>query len=325
MKAKLEKKRGDFHFPPREHRVSSHSAPIFAEKKFDTAEKVRQMQPLSHPKPNSYVLPTPSDVKSMNVPRSKPIGFVVASHNLSHSSPLEQRKHESRSALELKDGKHNGFSQLPSPLTEGLVSDIEEFKRQAFSGPLTSKPVSKKPILSASGPISSSELPHLLSRSAKPSSSPKVSPAASPPLVSSPKISELHELPRPPVNKPAKSSALVGHSAPLAFRNQVSSTANKIPSTASPLPAPPLIVPRSFSIPSSSQRAMAFNMAKILEYPSVSSTTEEVSSPPLTPISLANMKPVTSIAAAVSNTGPLRGKFHTILVTVPFCSPSPPK
>lgn len=312
-------KQGDFHVPTREHRVSSHSAPIFAEKKSDPAEKVRQMQYVSAQKPNSYVLPTPSDVKGVAIPRSKPTGYVGANYNLSHSSPLEQRKQETRQATVLKDGKHNFISPLPPPLTEGLVPNIENFKRQAFSGPLTSKPLSKKPVLSASGPISSSELPNLPSRSAKPSPSPKVSPTASPPPVFSPRISELHELPRPPVNKPARSSGLVGHSAPLVFRNQESSAANRIPSTASPLPAPPLIIPRSFSIPSSSQRAMSFTVVKILEHSRISSTGEEVSSPPLTPMSLTNLRPVTSIAAAVSHSGPVRGKYYAILTVTPFC------
>lgn len=286
MKANSERSQGDFLVPDREHWPSSYSAPIFAEKKYDPAEKIRQMQNLSALKPNSYVLPTPNDGKVTTVSRSKPAGL-GANHNLSHSSPLEQRKQEARPALELKDGKHNGLSQLPPPLTVGPVSDIEKSKRQAFSGPLMSKPVMKKPVLSASGPISSSELPQLVSgivsRSTQPSSSPKVSPNASPPLVSSPRISELHELPRPPGNKPTKS---YGYSAPLVFRNQESSTARRIPSTASPLPAPPVIVSRSFSIPSSSQRAMGFNVAKILEPPRFSSTAREASSPPLTPLSL---------------------------------------
>ncbi|KAK4765272.1 hypothetical protein SAY86_026362 [Trapa natans] len=316
--ANIERRQDDFHVPTREHRVSSHSAPIFAEKKSNPAEKIRQMQHASVSRPNSYVLPTPSDVKGAAVPRGKPAGYVGPNHNLSHSSPLEQRKQETRPAAELKDGKHNGFSQLPPPLTECHMPDIEKFKRQAFSGPLMSKPMSKKHVLSASGPISSSELPNLLSRSAKPTSSPKVSPTASPPPVSSPRISELHELPRPPINKPAKSPGLVGHSAPLVFRSHESTTANKIPSTASPLPVPPLIIPRSFSIPSSSERAMTHNMAKMLQQPRCSSIGEEVSSPPLTPMSLTNLKSVTSIAAAVSHSDPVRGKCCAILIEKPL-------
>ncbi|KAK4772398.1 hypothetical protein SAY86_014173 [Trapa natans] len=301
--ANIERRQDDFHVPTREHRVSSHSAPIFAEKKSDPTEKIRQMQYTPALKPNSYVLPTPSDVKGAVVPRSKPAGYVGPNHNLSHSSPLEQRKQETRAATDLKGVKHNGNSQLPPP----LMPDIEKFKRQAFSGPLMSKQVSKKHVLSASGPISSSELPNLLSRSAKPSSSPKVSPTASPPPVSSPRISELHELPRPPVNKSTKSPGWVGHSAPLVSRNYESTTANKIPLTASPLPAPPLIIPRSFSIPSSSQRAMTHNRAKMLQHPRASSAGEKVSSPPLMPMSLTNLKPATSLAAAVSHYGPVRG------------------
>lgn len=288
MKVNLERNQADFDVPNREHRLSSHSAPIFAEKKYDPSEKIRQMQHLSAPERDSYVLPTPNGGKGTAGPQSKPTGL-GATRNLSHSSLLEQRKHKSKPALELKDGKQNDLSQLPPPLTEGPISDIGKFRKQAFSGPLMSKSELKKPVLSASGPISSSELLQpvsgILSRPTQPSSSLKVSPNTSPPPVSSPRKGELHELPRPPGIKPAKSSGLVGHSAPLVFGNEESSTANKIPYRASPLPAPPVIVSRSFSIPSSSKRAMAFNGTKNLLPPRVSSTTREVSSPPVMPLS----------------------------------------
>ncbi|KAK4603189.1 hypothetical protein RGQ29_011946 [Quercus rubra] len=343
----VDKNQEDLRVSGREPRVGSHSAPIFAEKKFDPAEKIRNMQPSSTRKSNTYVLPTPIDARhssssrtSNSVPRSRPSGVT---HNLWHSSPLEDKKHEKHSGngnlsgpgiskpqSTVKESDSNDTSTpLPPPLAEGLsllqhdtfnASDTKKFKRQAFSGPLISKPGSTKPALSASGPIASTELPQLVSGMfsrlpiPQPSSSPKVSPSASPPLVSSPKISELHELPRPPGNfapKPAKSPDLIGHSAPLSFRNQELSAMNKIPleasSVASPLPTPPLVVPRSFSIPSSGQRAMAIHVAKFLGSPQVPHKAEEVASPPLTPLSLSNVKPASTVNEVASQFGQIQG------------------
>ncbi|KAM3761098.1 hypothetical protein ACB098_01G241900 [Castanea mollissima] len=201
----VDKNQEDLRVSGREPRAGSHSAPIFAEKKFDPAEKIRNMQPSSTRKSNTYVLPTPIDARhssssrtSNSVPRSRPSGVT---HNLWHSSPLEDKKHEkhsgngnlsgpsiSKSQLIAKESDSNDTSTpLPPPLAEGLsllqhdtfnASDTKKFKRQAFSGPLI-RMFSRLPI-------------------PQPSSSPKVSPSASPPLGSSPKISELHELPRPP-------------------------------------------------------------------------------------------------------------------------------
>ncbi|XP_059639139.1 uncharacterized protein At2g33490-like isoform X2 [Cornus florida] len=320
----------------REPRVGSYSAPIFPDKKFDPAERIRE-QPSTERKFHSYVLPTPVDSKSSipsrtssSAPRSRP-------QNLWHSSPLEPAKHDNLSASTiskpqsvLKESNNNNSSiQLPPPLAEGLllpqcdthnVYDTKKFKRQSFSGPLTSKPLSTKPVLSASGPITSTGLPQLVSGLPSrgsvpyPALSPKVSPTASPPPVSSPRINELHELPRPPcslASKPTTSSGLIGHSAPLVFRNQELSPTNRNPSVAlnvaSPLPAPPLTVCRSFSIPSSNQRAIALNVAKPLEMPQISEKTEKVASPPLTPISLSNVKPLSIVSEVSSHSGQIRG------------------
>ncbi|KAL5581424.1 hypothetical protein UlMin_013866 [Ulmus minor] len=335
LEMSLDKSQGDLRFPSREPRVGSHSAPIFAEKKFDPAEKIRQLQPR---KSNAYVLPTPTDAKGLLSSRNS--GSVPAkpsgrTHNLWHSSPLEERKHEKESSdgivsgsnmskgqLVLKENSAKTSSQLPPPLAEGLAqpqldmvntSETRRIKRQAFSGPLTSKPSSTKPVLSVSGPIASSELPQLVSGTAsrvtmpQPSSSPKVSPSASPPLASSPKISELHELPRPPGSLAAKASKShgFGHSAPLVSRNQEHNATNRI-NMASPLPIPPLIVPRSYSIPSSSQREMALHVAKHFESPQVPNKVEDVDSPPLTPISLSNIKPVPTVSDVTSQSSPIQ-------------------
>ncbi|KAI6700875.1 hypothetical protein NL676_015199 [Syzygium grande] len=287
----IEKSQGDV--LSREYRMGSHSAPIFPDKKFDPAEKARHMQQLSTPKSNST---------SISAPRSRPAGVSGQNPNLWHSSPLEIRKQDLKSVPEVRksSNSHNGFGQLPSPLMEGLVYNTEKVKRQAFSGPLT--PMPKKPVLNASGPIFPSHEAQvasgILPRSAQPSS-PKASPTASPPLVSSPRISELHELPRPPGNlamKPFKSSGFIGHSAPLLPRNPEGSANCRIPSAASPLPPPPLNMPRSFSIPSSSQRAIGVNVAKTAESQQLLEKVEEVTSPTLSPISLVGIKPVSTVA-----------------------------
>ncbi|KAK9037196.1 hypothetical protein V6N11_022117 [Hibiscus sabdariffa] len=317
-----EKSHGDIHGSSRDHRVGSHSAPIFPERKFDPAERVKQMRQSSRT-PNAYVLPTPNDSKSAVSSRTgssfihtRPTNVAGRPHNLWHSSPLEQKKHEesrdgqlsefaiSKSESVLKESNNsNTFTQLPPPLSEGPVpahldssSEAKKIKMKAVSGPLTSKQVSTKPIPSAElPPIASAVFSHL--PVPQPLSPPKVSPSASPPLASSPRINELHELPRPPpvssISKPAKPSALVGHSAPLVSRNQEHSATN-IPSLASsgasPLPTPPLVVPRSFSIPSSNQRAMSIHVSRLLGGPQAPDKDGEAASPPLTPISIVNIK-----------------------------------
>ncbi|KAI4348357.1 hypothetical protein L6164_009090 [Bauhinia variegata] len=319
----LDKKQGDLKVSSRDPRVTSYSAPIFAEKS------------------NAYVLPTPVNAKETNV--SKTSGSAThtsasgRSHNLWHSSPLDEKKNEK----DYRDGKSsehtirplsvlkesnsdNTSTQLPRPFLEGLslpqvdTLSATDFKkvRQAFSGPLTSKPLYGKPVVSTSS-IGSTELPPVVSgvvsRLPMPQlSSPKASPSASPPLVSSPRINELHELPRPPGNlttKPVKSSR-TGHSAPIILRNQERCVTNKFPrvlsSAATPLPTPPLIVPRSFSIPSRSQRAMTLHVASILDTPQVPHRAQEVVSPPLTPISLSDIKPVSSMPDLASHSNEIQ-------------------
>ncbi|KAJ6424153.1 hypothetical protein OIU84_025020 [Salix udensis] len=297
---------GGFHFPSREPRGGSHSAPIVPERKPDPIERIRQMQPTSR-KSNTYVLPTPIDAKvaissrtSGPVPNTRQTDISGHTYNLWHSSPLEQKKNEKDSGdyqlldftpLKARSGHKesndpNASTQFPLPSVGGIsypqldvynASNNKKTKWQSFSGPITSKPLSMKP-LSSSGPISSTELSQqvsgMLSRGAnpQPSSSPKVSPSSSPPLVSSPRISELHELPRPPGNlaaKAVKPLVPIGHSAPLSRNPELAGT-SKISTgaanLASPLPPPPLIVPRSFSIPSSSQRALTVHDSKLFGF-----------------------------------------------------------
>ncbi|KAJ4823191.1 hypothetical protein Tsubulata_015138 [Turnera subulata] len=284
---------------------------------------------------SAYALPTPIDSKGIvssrrSVSHARPTDPGGRPHNLWHSSPLELKKHEKDSSdgqpsAHKESGNNNFPTFLPPPLTGRVsapqndaygTSDNKKLKGQSFSGPIVSKSFGTKPV-SPSGPISPAELSlqvtGVISHVSNPqSSSPKVSPSASPPLASSPRISELHELPRPPgyfSSKTAKSSALVGHSAPL-VRIPDTSGSNKIASMASnlasPLPTPPVTVPRSFSIPSSSQRAMTIHVSKLLDS-AIPSRIEGVDSPPLTPISLTNVKPASAVPELVPHPGQARG------------------
>nr|POE78182.1 uncharacterized protein CFP56_35705 [Quercus suber] len=256
-------------------RPSSQSAPLFAEYKFDSTEKARQMQPSS----------------------------TQRTQQLWHSSPLEPNKLQKIKVDEkvsgptvrnaqsvLKESNNNSAStRLPPPLADGLLfswhdtraaAEPKKLKRYAFSGPLTSKPWPTKPVSADrrhlySGPLLRNPM------SQPPSTSPTASPSTSPTFMSSPKISELHELPRPPASSTPKSSRpkdFTGHSAPLGSRDQVLSTTNKsvVSNAASPLPTPPQTVARSFSIPSSSPEAMNSNASKPLETPHSSEMTEQL-------------------------------------------------
>lgn len=336
----LEKVHGDSQMLESEPMASSysHSAPIIPEKKFDPAERARQMRPSRTQKFHAYVLPTPSDAKSSNssrtssAPRTRP---TTTTSNVWHSSPLETKMNkrdskEDNQTLSFfkahtlndeRDTSHENQAStlLPPSGADGLLyqqrdsvdtSDHKKLKRQSFSGPLSSNSRSGKPGFSASGPIPASKLPPL--RASGPMlpqpSSPKTSSRHSPPSVSPPKISELHELPRPPgivSNKPTTSSASSGLSGPLGSKNSEFSVENKnifaASNTASPLPTPPLTVPRSFSIPSSHYRTKA-NVTKLLESPQLNE--KDIASPPLTPMSLANANAVlTSPRAGAQSSG----------------------
>ncbi|XP_023514425.1 uncharacterized protein At2g33490-like [Cucurbita pepo subsp. pepo] len=308
-------------------RTVSQSAPLFPDKKFDAAERIRQMRLSSTRQFHTYVLPTPADTNgSISGGPANPVSNTtqtISQQNLwRHSSPLEPRKYSklvgdenmsghaaAKAQSVLKESNTNASStQLPPPLSDGLLqhslaaaSDAKNFKRLAFSGPLMGKPSTNKPVTIKnpqlfSGPLLRNPIPQPLS------SSPKVSPVASPTFISSPKINELHELPRPPISSTYKSSrpsSLVGHSAPLVSKSQGLSTATKtvVRSTASPLPMPPLqTITRSFSIPSRSPRETEtlFHEPKPLETVRSSEMAPDSSSPPLTPLTFSNNRSHTS-------------------------------
>ncbi|KAM0905420.1 hypothetical protein ACQ4PT_017395 [Festuca glaucescens] len=268
--------------------ISKPSAPIFGDNFFDQTERLRQMRPSSAK--NSYKLPTPIDDKyprsavihrshhSAQFFESKP----SAAENLWHSSPLAKDYKAST--------MHSGPIKLPSS------SDFsKKLKRESWSGPIPSKARSSKPF-SQSDHKSSMGHPHVMTSKSyvharQPSS---VSPKMSPLSTVSPKISELHELPRPPANvEPLRPSGLVGYSGPLVSKRQAPmpparASLTTSSHTASPLPRPPSSLARSYSIPSNSQRTPLITVNKLLEARN-SRESSEVSSPPLTPLSLADL------------------------------------
>ncbi|GFZ21082.1 hydroxyproline-rich glycoprotein family protein [Actinidia rufa] len=311
----------------RDLKASSQSAPLSAEKKFDPAERFRHLQPLSSRKFHSYVLPTPGETKS---PVSTgPDTQVTRTRYTSLSGPLEQIKYaktpanqkfsepivpSQQSVLRESNNNTKSTSIPPPPLAEKLPSQNQDqhatyakkIKRHAFSGPLTGKSWSNKPISSVSGPIPSTgpsilfSGPLLRSGMPRPSSSSKLSPNTSPTFTSSPKISELHELPRPPANLPSsKLSARplnqIGYSGQLLPKSQEKPVANKLASrAASPLPTPPPTLPRSFSIPSRDQRVTISHVSTPLGEPQTSNMVEAIASPPLTPIFLPSTQPAST-------------------------------
>ena len=294
LQENLGKSQTDFVHFSRRPRAGSQSAPILADK-FEASERINLIPPSSTRKSNTYVLPTPADAKRSPSP-SEPNKLVKDIKN-EQLSPTKIPKAQSV----LKESNINsGPIKLPLPFAEGLslsrsdsqnTLDTKKIKRRAYSGLLTGKAWSSKPFFSAPDSIPDGEHPHGRI-SAQPSRSPKVSPNASPPPALSPRISELHELPRPPITseKPARPSGLVGYSGPLVSRGQEFYSATKRPTVASqkasPLPKPPVVMARSFSIPSSGQRTPRLTASKLLEVPHYPDTNQDSSSPWLTPISL---------------------------------------
>ncbi|PKU77748.1 Uncharacterized protein MA16_Dca005580 [Dendrobium catenatum] len=288
----------------------SQSASILPDKKYEPSKGIKQVHASTLREVHTYVLPTPLDCKSPPFLGSRDSLSETIRHNsgglpkqLWHSSPLEP----SKPAKDLKDEPsklpisqsvlkesniNGGPIKLPPPLTEGLsrlqsnsqsgASDSKFIKRQAFSGPLLGKSRTNSPILPTNEYVQLSV-------------SPRLSPSASPLPMFSPQINELHELPRPPISyaNPARPSSLVGHSGPLVPRSQGLYTTNRMLSnTASPLPTPPAVMARSFSIPSNGQRSGTLTVSNFHEAIHNPEAHEELSSPPLRRISLSNTQPL---------------------------------
>ncbi|KAL6899861.1 hypothetical protein ACP4OV_006519 [Aristida adscensionis] len=291
----LKQTKEDVAFPQLKPELGMHSAPIFGGNLPDPSERIWQMKPSSAK--HSYKLPTPVD--DMN----------PGSHRSHHSQQFESKPHATanlwHSSPLMKDYKPGGHVKLPSS-TEGIstfphsISDYKKIKRESWSGPIPTKAGLSKPssLNDRRSPTAHTHaVPvNLHGHSRQPSSlSPKVSPKILPHPSISPKISELHELPRPPVNvESLKPSGLVGYSGPLVSKRhtqtptlqaRVSPTTSQ---TASPLPRPPATLTRSYSIPSNSQRIPIITVNRLLEVRH-SRESSDMSNPPLTPLSLADL------------------------------------
>ncbi|GAB2241975.1 hypothetical protein Droror1_Dr00018750 [Drosera rotundifolia] len=304
-KENIQSAHGNYDF--RDHKLLSQSAPLFPQRKVDPAERIRQLRPSSSKKFHTCVLPKPGDTNNDFSPvfetsTSHAMG-PLNSQDMSYSMPLEVKNNEKHLATAHFSGPIGLNSQnvlkenncrLPPQFAENIssshfnrysTSDAIKIKRLSQSGPITSRPMStaispyarKLPEFS-SGPI--------------PRSSPNISASGSATFMSSPRIriSELHELPRPPNPLDyisSRPSGFVGHSAPLGSGGQEnkSSVSKKLTVTwaASPLPAPPVASPTGSPVPSSSPRAdIQLPSAKQLEGSSPERGKDN-RSPPLTP------------------------------------------
>lgn len=308
-------------------RNNSQSAPLYFEQRLN-ADRFMQKQPsFTQKQPsfgrkfNSYVLPKPSDMKISNStessnppPQTTKTILSGPPHNIWHSSPLEQKKIEktvgdeelsgygvSKKQSVLRERNNNSASSiLPPPLADmvtfsrlGTVGapDYKKIKRQSFSGPITSKhpwpsksaSIEHPPLFS--GPVLRNPVPQ------QPLSSPKVSTSGSPTFTSSPRISELHELPLPPASptfNSSRPSSAIAHSGPLVSGSQGLYATNKlaVSKTATPLPQPPQSIARSFSTPSGTHRVMALPVSKLPDAADNSVMTEDTVSPPLSPLTI---------------------------------------
>ncbi|KAL0421609.1 UNVERIFIED_CONTAM: hypothetical protein Slati_3183800 [Sesamum latifolium] len=255
-------------------RVISKSAPLFPEKKLDSAERVKQFGSSASRKFTSYVLPTPDEARSP-----------VSGKLLNETCNLCTEESNTTTKA----------TPLPPPLTEGLsfkqfdqnvASHAKKAKRQAFSGPLTGNPWPHSRNFTASGPVVSSAFPPPFSGSLlrtplpHPASTPKLSSRVSPTFVSSPKISELHELPRPPAHLAARRPSNRGaHSGPLISQSHELSTAcvSTTSTAASALTMTPQSLPRSYSIPAGGSIEAALHVP--LEGSQDLKMAEDISSP----------------------------------------------
>ncbi|XP_042383938.1 uncharacterized protein At2g33490-like isoform X1 [Zingiber officinale] len=308
----------------------SQSAPIFADKKVDLAEN-KETLPAAARKFHSYVLPMPLNDRNQNTTHTTASHREtkdVKSPSLWYSSPLEAK-------IPVKDVKESElpnrtmpsknkilggrkiysdptmmpsyFSEKPSVPQSNRQANFgtTKYNRQAFSGPLTSKPFSSRPIISPAEYRHTTKFPPVASLASqwmpKPQSSTpqKVAPRTSLP-VPSPMISELHELPRPPIGseKMTGPAGLIGYSGPLVSRNQAFAVKNNMPSSlpgnVHPLPTPLGQMSRSFSIPANSQRIPLIRVSRLLETPQNTVKIEEITSPPITPSPAMTTLPVST-------------------------------
>jgi len=311
MQEEIKQFKGDVITPQVKPEFNTHSAPILAGNLPDPSERFWQMKPSSAK--HSYKLPTPVDDNNL---RS------AGAHRTYHSQQFESKPHVVKNLSHSSPLKPSGHVKMPSS-TEGIStfsqsgSDYKKIKTESWSGPIPSKSGSGLGKPSSLNDRRSPMTQHHAmpgnpqSHSRQPSS---VSPKMLPHPTKSPKISELHELPRPPANvESLRPSGLVGYSGPLVSKRQTqipaaparaSPTASQTPS---PLPLPPATLTRSYSIPSNSQRIPIITVNRLLEVRN-SREGSDISSPPLTltPLSLTDLSQ--QQAAKTSSTRIMKGK-----------------
>ncbi|XP_020581528.1 uncharacterized protein At2g33490-like isoform X2 [Phalaenopsis equestris] len=273
--------------------LSSQSAPIFGDISFDLSEKTKERSTQSTRKYHTYALPTPLEAKNSASSVSTNISF---SSNLPKTQPGLQIEQKLISPIEPHkplDSKDKNLLPSPTRSPNTPSAPPKLMKLQAFSGPITGKSGSNKPFPASYGfpkaEDSASHSPVLNISGPSTNSSALTSPL---------KINALHELPRPPISWPQSGTPnnFATHSAPLTSRAQEIQTGRTFPVSlptavaASPLPAPPAFVPRSFSIPYRGQRTTLDIVNKQLEvvHHSHLNSNEELDSPTLTPLSLKN-------------------------------------
>ncbi|KAG5064731.1 hypothetical protein JHK85_005914 [Glycine max] len=135
--------------------------------------------------------------------------------------PSLSRKFSSYVLATPVDAKSSTSSGSNNPKPSNMQANLREPTKNLWhSSPLEQKKHDKDMGDEFSGSIIRSAQSLLKEINCSLSSSPKVSPSASLTLMTSPQISELHELPRPPTSFPSNSRllGLVGHSGPLVSR-----------------------------------------------------------------------------------------------------------
>jgi hypothetical protein len=256
--------------------------------------------------------------KSQNLGQKTASPMREGSHcnpHISISDPLIKQSYISK-RQQLPEESNTRIQARPMPLPSSVesmpvldatvASNSKKYKRHAHSGPVRGNLCSSESFIDGSSSLLS---PHVEPSSKSgpvghsplscPFASPKISGTLSPLSQSPPCVSQLHELPRPPVDsaKPSKPTSSIAHSAPLVDRTTKDSSASKIlgPTMlipASPLPSSPAgLVSNSLSVPS-------FGQKERLQWIEIT----EVSSPPLTPIAFpaSNLTSVNSKTAGGS-------------------------
>nr|BAJ86286.1 predicted protein [Hordeum vulgare subsp. vulgare] len=334
----FDRNKGDYSsFPGERQRPVSQSAPLFPEKKLETAERVKELRRSATRKLHTYVLPTPNDVQatSQTIAGNPTSGSPIESKSVFHSSPLNPSTHRgdlrdnklpsparlSNAQSVLKESNTNTAEirtmlpavdlALPGYNNLKASSDNKKVKRGSFSGPIPLRSRSTENIDAAAARHSSAHQPTIHVR---------VSPSSSPPPISSPRIKELHELPRPPTGASRNTafSSLVAHSAPLVpnsapltsrghsgqdhFNFRARQTPPSAPQTASPLPTPPGPISRSFSIPSRGIRTGISDGKETEDHQDKGAARMSLSSLPSAQTFLEDPQPLPAAAESVSRT-----------------------